>query len=161
MKIVKSSIKLILILNIISLLFIFSCKKESEKIEIKEPEIEELTTCLAEIDGTFQEVILDENPEYLDGGFNGLIFNLISTIVYPAEARENGIEGFSSANFDITEEGKVENVEIIENPGGGIGEELKTTIEEITSGISFSPGILNGNPIKVQKTLVATFKLQG
>ena len=106
MKILKSPIQLITLLSLFSLIFIFGCKKDDKKIEEEEIDVEELTTCLVEIDSTFQEVTLDINPEYLDGGFDGLLFNLISTIVYPAEARENGIEGFSSANYEITEEGR-------------------------------------------------------
>jgi hypothetical protein len=160
MKNVKFPVGLIIILGLFSLLFIFSCKKDDEKIDEK-IEVEEPVPCLAEIDGILQEVILDENPEYLDGGLDGFISNLFDTILYPADARENGIEGFTSVSYEITEEGKVKNVEIIENPGGGIGEELKLTLEEITPGISFLPGILNGNPIRVQKALSLTFKLQG
>jgi TonB family protein len=152
----KSAGTLIIFLNLFSLLFIFNCKKDDEKIEI-----EELATCLTKIDSTFQEVTLELNPEYLDGGDNGFSLNFGNTISYPSEARENGIEGFTSVNYEITEEGKVENIEIIENPGGGIGEELQSTIDEITPSISFSPGILNGNPTRVQKTLSSTFKLQG
>ena len=161
MKILKSPIQLITLLSLFSLIFIFGCKKDDKIIELDKIEVEEIATCLAEIDGSFQEVILDINPEYLDGGSDGFISNFAGTISYPVEARENGIEGFTSVTFEITEEGKVENVDIIENPGGGIGEELKTSIEEITPGISFSPGVLNGSPISVQKSISSTFKLQG
>ena len=161
MKNLKSSVLLIILISLSSLLFIFSCKKDNKKIELEEIEVEEVAPCLAEIDGTFQEVTLDIYPEYLDGGDDGFSSNFAGTISYPFEARENGIEGFTSVTYEITEEGEVENVEIIENPGGGIGEELKSVIEEITTGISFSPGVLNGSPIRIKKTISSNFKLQG
>lgn len=157
MKNLKSPLGLLILVSLFSLLTIFSCKKDEEEIKLEEP----LTTCLAKIDSTFQEVILDTPPEYLDGGDVGFLKNLFSTINYPADARENGIQGTALLNYEITEEGTVENVEILDNPGGGIGEELKLSFEEITSGISYSPGILNSSPIRVKKKISATFKLQG
>lgn len=136
-----------------------SCQKDKETIEIAcEPEP---ITCLAEIDGIFQEVILDEPPLYLDGGDEGFLTNLLSSIVYPAEARANNIEGSPIVEYEITEEGTVENITILNDPGGGIGEELRTKFEDATSGTSFSPGIFDNNPVRVKKQLTVTFKLQG
>lgn len=115
--------------------------------------------CLAKIDGNYIEVKLDEAPYYLDGGYEGYIQAIMEELNYPAEARENGIEGICVINYNITEEGKVESIEVIEDPGGGIGMSSITSIQLATEGISFSPAILNGSPIEVKKELEIKFKL--
>ena len=81
-------------------------------------------------------------------------------VTYPAEARENGIEGICVVNYEITEEGTVENIEAIQDPGGRIGESATETIGLITEGVSFSPGILNNNPVRVKKELEIRYKLE-
>ena len=116
--------------------------------------------CLVEINGQFEDVALDENPEYLDGGHDGYIQALYNNIKYPAEARENSVEGLSIVHYEITIDGTVENIQTIQDPGAGIGDETMRILMEATEGIAFSPGILNNNPVRVMKELRVTYRLQ-
>ncbi len=116
--------------------------------------------CLVEINGTFQEMELDTVPEYLDGGEEGFYQAIGENISYPPEARANSIEGLCVVTYEITQVGKVENIQAVQDPGGGIGESAIETLSIVTAGTSFSPGILNGNPIRVKKGLELKYKLE-
>lgn len=137
------------------LLFSWGCDKDKEDLSVADTGL-----CLVLFHGTFQQFPLDQEPEYLEGGFDGFINRFADNIKYPAYARENGIQGNCVVHYEISEEGIVENEEIIDDPGGGIGEEVLETLEQITPGVSFSPGILFGQPVRVRKELAVKFKLQ-
>ena len=140
---------------LILILFIVGCKKEDDESLVNDTGL-----CLVEIDGNFEEIELDEVPEYLNGGKEGFLNAIYEDIVYPAEARENGIEGLCVVNYEIAVNGAVENIKAIQDPGGRIGDSTIETIELITQGVSFSPGILNGKPVRVKKELELRFKLE-
>ena len=115
--------------------------------------------CLVKINDNFEEIELDEVPVFLNGGEDEFLMAIGGAITYPAEARENGIEGLCIINYEITEEGKVENIEAIQDPGGNIGNSAIGTVESVTEGISFSPGMLNNNPVRVKKELELKYKI--
>lgn len=145
-------------LNLIALIFLLlmvSCKKDGGEFLIKETDL-----CLVEIEGNFEEIELEENPEYLNGGDEAFRKAIGENSRYPPEARENDIEGICVINYEITKEGTVENIEALQDPGGGIGGAAVKTVELVTEGISFSPGILNGVPVRVKKELEVKFELE-
>jgi len=113
-----------------------------------------------EIDGIFIDIELDVAPVYLDGGNDGFALNFLSALRYPPQARELGIEGVCVLQFVINKEGEVEAYEIIQNPGGEIGETAVESLKEVTMGISFSPGLLNNNPVKVKKQTKIKYRLE-
>jgi len=138
-----------------SLLIISSgCEKDEE------PLIEDSGVCLVLMNGEFVETELDEMPSYLEGGKDGFYMALFSVIKYPAEAREAGIQGLCRVQYEITETGEAENIQTIEDPGGGIGAATVQALMSATPGISFSPGILNQVAVRVRKELRVRFKLQ-
>lgn len=138
----------------IFMVFLTNCNNVEEQTQVEESE-----TCLVEIDGDFIDIQLDEKPEYLNGGKEGFINNIGTNINYPAEARENGIEGICIVQYEINEEGEVENMSSIMNPGGGIGESAIQSIKDATNGISFKPGILDGNSKRVRKEIQIKYRL--
>ncbi|MEM9544845.1 MAG: energy transducer TonB [Bacteroidota bacterium] len=119
------------------------------------------TMCLVEIDGVFQEVELDEMPEYLNGGNEAFSEDIGVDLNYPALARENGTEGTCVVHFEITKIGTVENIEVVEDPGDGIGEAASSAITTVTEGVSFAPGMLDGDPVRVKKDISIKFKIEG
>jgi hypothetical protein len=134
---------------------IISCHKDDDHMGISDTGL-----CLVEINGQFEDVELDVKPAYLDGGYDGFVKRILEVVKYPVEARENNIQGECTVNYEITEQGTVENIVAIQDPGGGIGESAVKALESITAGISFSPGILNGIPVRVQKQLKIKYVLQ-
>jgi TonB family protein len=138
-----------------SLLIVISCNKGDELLWEDGP-------CFVEVDGEFQDIEPDQMPEYFNGGNEGFYRDLLKALQYPAEARENGIEGKCILNYEISTTGEVENIAIISDPGGGIGAATRKALETITEeGPSFSPAIYEGLPVRVRKELIVNFKLEG
>jgi protein TonB len=146
--------RFVLFLFFYCFIVITACEKDEEPI------IEDPGTCLVLMDGDFVEMELDEMPFFLDGGQDTFFLRLLREVHYPAYARENGIQGLCRVQYEITQGGTVENIEILEDPGGGIGEATVAGLQTVTDGMPFSPGILNGIPVTVRKELRMRFKLQ-
>lgn len=73
---------------------------------------------------------------------------------YPREALLDGIEGFVTVQFDVTEEGEVENIEIIEaNPRGVFERSARRTAAKW----KYKPAVENGKPVPV-KAMKTTIK---
>lgn len=140
-------------------LFLFvgftACKKEKEEMTLNETNL-----CLTEIDGSFETVELDIAPKYLNGGLQGFHYDILDKITYPAEARMNDIQGTCLVQYEITKEGTVENIEAVQDPGGGIGTHTVSVLTTVTEGISYAPGILSGQPVHVKKEFELKFRLE-
>jgi protein TonB len=79
-------------------------------------------------------------------------------MIYPAIARENGLQGKVFIKFVVNKIGKIEDIAILkDNVGGGCAEEV---IRVIKSMPEWEPGRENGNPVRVIVTLPITFKLE-
>lgn len=150
------SISTVQLFTLFFALLIVSCDKDKNEVITSNP----VDLCLVEINGNFEEIELDEAPQFLEGGNDGFFQSLLAEVSYPADARENGIEGLCVIEYEITEEGTVENIVAQQDPGGGIGDAVIGIIESITTGVSFSPGILNSNPVRVKKEAALNFKLE-
>lgn len=109
-----------------------------------------------EINGTYELMTVTKGAEYI-GGQAAFFKAIAEEISYPAEARENDISGTVIIQFEVTEQGKVENTTIIEDIGGGCGEEAKRTLEVITQGVSFHPAEIDGVPVRVRMDLPIKF----
>ncbi len=80
---------------------------------------------------------------------------------YPPEARENGVEGMVVLQYIINTDGLIENIEIIRDPGGGLGEAGVDVIELMNAQqLRWTPGKQNGIAKQVQYTLPIKFKLE-
>ena len=151
----KLNVLTFFVLFITATLFI-GCSDDEASFEFDEEEL-----CFIDTgNGDFRELKLSEAPIYLDGGHEGFLSAFYENNNYPAAARENGIEGVCDLQYEITEEGTIENIVILQDPGGGIGAGASSALQETTAGVSFSPGFLNDDPVRVRKELRITYKLQ-
>ena len=95
----KNSSKLLFpIITFIFSILILGCKKDDFVTTV-----ENTNLCLVEINGNFEEIEVDEIPVFLDGGDEGFAGEIGDAITYPAEARENGIEGVCLSLIHISE----------------------------------------------------------
>lgn len=94
---------------------------------------------------------VDEMP-FPVGGMAALAAN----IVYPKQAKEEGIQGKVWVKAFIDEEGKVVWTEIIKGIGGGCELAAANAVEST----QFTPGKQNGKSVKVQVVIPILFKLQ-
>lgn len=95
-------------------------------------------------------LVVEEMPE-LVGGLESIQRN----IRYPEEARKAGIEGRVIVQFIVTEQGKVEDPQIIRGIGGGCDEEALRVVSQA----EFEPGKQRGQTVRVQYSLPIVFRL--
>ena len=95
-------------------------------------------------------VLVEHMPE-LVGGLN----TLMEDIKYPEIAHKAGIEGKVFVGFVVNEDGTTGNVVVQKGIGAGCDEEAVRAVSEA----KFTPGMQDGEPVKVRMTLPVTFKL--
>jgi TonB family protein len=75
---------------------------------------------------------------------------------YPAQARENGVEGIVVVSFIVEKNGKITEPKIVREIGGGCGDEVLRVVNLMPAWI---PGKQNGEVVRVQFNLPVRFKL--
>ncbi|MBD78505.1 MAG: hypothetical protein CL840_06275 [Crocinitomicaceae bacterium] len=100
---------------------------------------------------------VEKMPEF-PGGDDGLYKFLGDNIQYPAEAKEQGIEGIVYVTFVIKANGKVTDVEVLRGIGGGCDKEAKRVIKKMPN---WTPGTQRGRNVNVQFNLPLRFQLSG
>lgn len=85
------------------------------------------------------------------GGLQALSKN----IVYPEEAKQNGAEGKVFLQVYIDETGKVVKTSVIKSAGEALDNAAAAAIMKT----DFTPGIVNGKPVKVKVVIPIVFKL--
>lgn len=98
-----------------------------------------------------------QKPPAFPGGEHDLLKYLAENIKYPPLARENNIQGMVVLSFVIGKDGKVSDVGIVKDIGGGCGKEAVRVVQSMPAWI---PGEANGYPVKVRFTLPVRFRLQ-
>jgi len=87
---------------------------------------------------------------------SGLSKFLSENLVYPYDARANGISGKVAVNFIVDEQGKIIETKIIHSVGFGCDEEALRVIKLMPK---WKPGLLHGKTVKVSFNQVITFQL--
>lgn len=79
-------------------------------------------------------------------------------LIYPAEAKSDGLQGRVMVSFDICEDGVVRNVKVLR----GVHETLDAeAVRVISSSPKWEPGMQDGKPVKVSFSFPVIFKLNG
>lgn len=83
-------------------------------------------------------------------------------LIYPEQARKNGIEGIVVIQFVVDIDGSISDIIIARNIEGGCGEAVYEIVESMNSlPEKWTPGYQDGKVVKVKYTLPITFKLEG
>lgn len=85
------------------------------------------------------------------GGYDAIRKKLI----YPAKARENGIEGIVEIEIEVDEFGEVQKAEVLKGIGHGCDEAAQIAVYYT----KFKPGLQRGKPVKVQFIIPVEFKV--
>lgn len=96
-------------------------------------------------------VMAEEMPTPVGG-----ISAIASKVVYPEIAKRAGIEGRVFVKALIDTNGNVIETEVIKGLGAGIDESAQNAVKAS----KFTPGKIDGKPVKVQVTVPLLFKLQ-
>lgn len=99
---------------------------------------------------------VEQVPEF-PGGMAALMKYLSNNIRYPAQAREDNIQGRVVLQFVVDKDGSVTNIVIQRDLPGGCGKEAVRVVSGMPK---WKPGRQNNQAVKVYYTLPVTFKLQ-
>lgn len=89
-----------------------------------------------------------------------LLKYIYANIQYPAMARENGIEGMAVVSFVVDKNGKLTDLNILRDPGGGCGKEALRVIKNMNKmSDRWTPGKQRGKAVRVRYNLPVRFKL--
>ncbi|HMN25589.1 MAG TPA: energy transducer TonB [Ignavibacteriaceae bacterium] len=102
------------------------------------------------LQGEEYHIKLDEMPDPIGG-----IEAIQSKVIYPKEAKEQGVQGKVYILAFINEKGIVDSTKIIKGIGGGCDEAAMNAIKQI----KFKPGRQKGIPMKAQVAIPIIFKL--
>jgi periplasmic protein TonB len=67
--------------------------------------------------------------EFYPGGQDSLYAFINKKIIYPPVAKRNRMQGECVISFNLTSDGRIENVTIVTNKGGGTGEEAARVVK--------------------------------
>jgi TonB family protein len=98
---------------------------------------------------------VEQMPEYI-GGVEALLKFISSNVKYPADAKQNGVEGKVLVQFIVDEQGKVVYPKIIKGVGFGCDEEAIRVVNLLKG---WKPGMQGGKPVKVKMVIPFVFKL--
>ena len=79
-----------------------------------------------------------------------------SKLRYPEDAMRNGTEGTVLVSFTINEDGRVASMQILESPCPSLGMEA---LRVLAKSPKWTPGTVNGKPVKVRYTFPINFYL--
>lgn len=100
-------------------------------------------------------IVVEQMPEF-ENGVKAMYEFLGKNIVYPAVARENGIEGTVYVGFVVSKDGTIRDVQIKRGIGGGCNEEAVRVVKMMPK---WKAGKQNGKAVNVAFTIPVKFKL--
>lgn len=124
---------------------------EAEFIEIEETEDKQHIIT----DEVF--TIVEKMPEFL-GGTEALLEFFGNKIKLPKAAKENDIQGVVVLGFTVEKDGSISNLNVVRDIGGGCGEEATRVAKQMPK---WSPGMQNGQTVRVAFRLPIRFKIDG
>lgn len=91
-----------------------------------------------------------------------MLIYIYDKLNYPAEAREQGVEGTVPVSFVVDVDGTLKYIEVVDDIGAGCGDAAKEIVENMNNeGLLWIPGNgADGEKVKVRMTLVFKFKLE-
>lgn len=101
--------------------------------------------------------VVEEMPEFPNGGQAGLMQYLAKNIKYPTIAQENGTQGRVVCQFVVNRDGSIVDVKVLR----GVDPYLdKEAVRVISTMPKWKPGKQRGKPVRVKYTVPVMFRLQ-
>ena len=101
--------------------------------------------------------VVEQMPEYPNGGMAGLMQFLSKNIKYPTIAQENGTQGRVTVQFVVNKDGSIVDAKVLR----GVDPYLdKEALRVINSMPKWKPGMQRGKPVRVKYTVPVMFRLQ-
>ena len=101
--------------------------------------------------------VVEQMPEFPNGGMAGLMQYLSKNIKYPTIAQENGTQGRVTVQFVVNADGSIVDARVIR----GVDPYLdKEALRVINSMPKWKPGMQRGKAVRVKYTVPVMFRLQ-
>ena len=101
--------------------------------------------------------VVENMPEFPNGGMAGLMQYLSKNIKYPTIAQENGTQGRVTVQFVVNKDGSIVDAKVLR----GVDPYLdKEAIRVISAMPKWKPGMQRGKPVRVKYTVPVMFRLQ-
>ena len=101
--------------------------------------------------------VVEQMPEFPNGGMAGLMQYLSKNIKYPTIAQENGTQGRVTVQFVVNRDGSIVDANVLR----GVDPYLdKEAIRVISSMPKWKPGMQRGKAVRVKYTVPVMFRLQ-
>lgn len=107
-------------------------------------------------DVTFELSAVEEQPEF-PGGLEALYKFLGKNVKYPAMETDAGIQGRVFVEFVVSNDGSITDVVLKRGVSGGLDKEAVRVVKTMPK---WSPGKMNGKPVKVRYILPVNFILR-
>ena len=114
---------------------------------------------IAEADSTDEVFwVVDQRPEY-PGGEAALMEYLRSNLQYPENCKKNKVQGRVLISFVVNKDGSIVEPAVVKSAGPA-GVELDVEALRVISGMpAWTPGMQNGEAVRVQYTIPVAFQL--
>ncbi len=104
------------------------------------------------------DVAAEDKKKCSDQNVLQFIYNYIQ---YPDSARMKGIQGSVVVGFVVEKNGKISNAKLLKDIGGGCGEEALRVVNLMNQlDRSWSPGMKDGEPVRVSFNIPIKYKLE-
>ena len=101
--------------------------------------------------------VVEQMPEFPNGGMAGLMQYLSKNIKYPTIAQENGTQGRVTVQFVVNRDGSIVDAKVLR----GVDPYLDKEAIRVISGMpKWKPGVQNGKKVRVKYTVPVVFRLQ-
>ena len=101
--------------------------------------------------------VVEQMPEFPNGGMAGLMQYLSKNIKYPTIAQENGTQGRVTVQFVVNRDGSIVDAKVLR---GVVPYLDKEAIRVISSMPKWKPGMQRGKAVRVKYTVPVMFRLQ-
>jgi TonB family protein len=151
----RQMLKLFVMIPFLGIVFLLQSVNVQAQVAIvaEPPEIQKVNPGQENSDQIFTEV--DEMPQFPNGQ-DALMRYLMENLRYPKEARDNRIQGTVFVTFVVEKDGSVTDVKTLRSVATSLDEE---SIRVVKAMPQWKPGILKGEPVRVQFNLPLRFVL--
>lgn len=104
---------------------------------------------------------VDVIPTFQGSGVENFCYWVMTNVTYPTEAVEAGIEGMVLVKFVVNTDGKISDYEVLQSPAASLSEAVIATLDKANElECSWTPGLVDGEPVRVSFTIPVTFAMQ-
>lgn len=127
---------------------------KATEITIVKDEEEEVIRPAADEDAVYS---VTEVPPAFPGGTAAIFTHIAKTMRYPMMAQENGVQGRVIVGFVVEKDGTLGDVKVVKGVDSDLDKEALRVINTLPK---FTPGKINGRPVRTSMSLPVTFRLQ-